>query len=122
MINSIFSKDILTSGKISSAEMHRQVAKHLIKVGLRQDDKVAVIGTDYGIYWAHLAKVRISCEIPVEEEKNFWASDKERKEEIFNKMKEYDMKYLVSERAPEIASEQGWQKIPETSYYFRILN
>lgn len=122
IITSSASRDMLTNGKISSCEMHRAVAKHLIQLGLKEKDPIAVIGTDYGIYFARLAKVKIVSELPIEEEKIFWASDSNIKEEIFTKLKDLNIKLIISEKAPLNASKQGWQKIENTPYYYHDLN
>ena len=121
IITSSASRDMLTNGKISSCEMHRTVAKCLIQLGLKEKDQIAVIGTDYGIYYARLAKVKVASELPVEEEKIFWASNNRIKEEIFTKLKDLNIKYIVAEKGPLNASKQGWKSIENTPYYYHEL-
>lgn len=122
LITSSASKDLITNGRISSCEMHRAVAKHLLQLGLKEKDQIAVIGTDYGIYYARLAKVKIISELPIEEEKIFWASNADIKEEIFTKLRNLNAKFIISEKAPSNASKQGWKNIENTPYYYHDLN
>lgn len=122
IITSSLSKDMLTNGKISSCEMHRTVAKNLLQLGLKEKDGIAVIGTDYGIYYARLAKVKIISELPVEEEKIFWASDSSKKEEIFTKLKDLGAKLVLCEKGPSTAPNEGWQKVENTTYYYHYLD
>jgi hypothetical protein len=46
------------------ADSQRRVARAAAARGLRPGETIAVVGSPYGLYWAHLAGVRISAVIP----------------------------------------------------------
>lgn len=49
------------------------IASALRQAGLRRGDKVAIIGSAMGSYWARLAGVRISAEVPGKHPRAYWA-------------------------------------------------
>ena len=114
---SIASKDMLTNGKNASGETHRKVAKALLEAGISKNDKIAVFGTDYGIYYARLAKVKIIMELPVEEFNKLYSISNEQKNNIYNEAKNYSAKIIVSEKPVD----KYWINISETPYYYYKL-
>jgi hypothetical protein len=123
IILSIFSKD-LTDNRILSLEnkINWQVASHFKNIGMKEGDKVGVVGIYDDYYWARLARLRIIAEIPSEEEIiNFWASDKNVKSQVLNAFRNAGAKILVAGRAPDIVSKNGWKNIEDTPYYYYVL-
>lgn len=118
---SSISYDLLTNGKNDSALTQIKVAKQIKNLGLQNDDKVAVIGLDYGIYWARLAHVRIIGEVSTEEESVLWFSSKDVRNNIFNSFKRFGAKLVVMENPPKQSLEADWINVKDTSYYIKIL-
>ncbi|MBI3589996.1 MAG: hypothetical protein HY094_01290 [Candidatus Melainabacteria bacterium] len=123
LITSIFSKDLLEyreEGK--SLAVNWQVADYFKNIGIKQGEKVGVIGIYDDYYWARLLKVRIIAEVPSEEEiNNFWAADNSLRIEALNAFRKFDMKIVVAGRAPSGASKFGWVNIDDTPYYYYVL-
>lgn len=124
LITSIVSKDILEN--YTRTELHKvnwQVARALKKVGIQEGDKVAVVGLYDEYHWARMAKVKIIAEVPAEEINNFWLCSDSVKLQIFNVMKQYDVKIIVAGRIPSAlkVTKIAWKNINGTPYYFYPL-
>jgi len=100
-----------------------QVATALRQIGLKNGDRVSYMGyalVDHA--WAHLARVRISAEIPEEDVLNFWASDEKNRQEVINWLSSTTAKALITRNVPDSAIPMGWTKVAETNYYILSLS
>jgi len=100
-----------------------QVATALQQMGLKKGDRVSYMGyalVDHG--WAHLARVRISAEIPEEDVQNFWASDKKERQGVINWLSSTSAKALITKNVPDSAMPMGWIKVADTNYYILSLS
>jgi len=103
-----------------------QVATALQQMGLKKGDRVTYMGyalVDHA--WAHLARVRISAEIPEEDVLNFWASDisdiKDR-QDVINWLSSTAAKALVAKNVPDSTMPLGWMRVADTNYYILKLS
>jgi hypothetical protein len=98
---------------------HRQVADSLKRIGVQPGDKVAVIGYAFENSWARLARVRIVAELP--SKVDYWASDSLVKSQVIQTFARTGARVIITIGIPNSASNKGWQKIKNTSYYFYVL-
>ncbi len=83
-------QDALANDKFVQFDM----ATQLNTLGLKPGDKVANIGQAGMLYdWAHLAKAKIVMDIP--DSKQFFLLPLARRKDLFNIIKEYNVKMLV---------------------------
>jgi hypothetical protein len=100
-----------------------QVATALQQMGLKNGDRVSYMGyalVDHA--WAHLARVRISAEIPEEDVLNFWASDKKERQDVINWLSSTAARALITQNVPDSAMSMGWTKVADTNYYILELS
>ena len=98
------------------------VYKELQNMGLKEGDKVATIGHGFFATWAHFGKNKIIAEIPNKDERFFWHSTEEKRQNIYAIFKFIGVKAIVAETVPKYADLAGWKKIDDTSYYVYFLN
>ena len=99
-----------------------QVAAALEQMGLKKSDRVSYMGyalVDHA--WAHLARVRISAEIPEEDILNFWASDKKERQDVIDWLSSTTAKALITKNVPDSAMPMGWMRVADTNYYILSL-
>ena len=99
------------------------VAAELQQMGLKKGDRVSYMGyalVDHA--WAHLARVNISAEIPEEDVLNFWASDKQERQDVINWLSSTAAKALIAKNVPASAMPMGWMRVADTDYYILTLS
>jgi hypothetical protein len=99
-----------------------QVASALQQMGVEPGAHVSYMG--YGLTnhaWAHLARVRISAEIPAEDMLRFWAADQEQRAGVENWLTATGARVLVAREVPETAVFMGWKKVGDTEYFILPL-
>lgn len=121
--------------------MSEAVSNALRAQGVARGDKVAYIGESGDFYWARLVGVQINAEIwqddttaviyslvpngrflGVEPSVDiYWRSPPETKEKIDRILREAGSKAIVTDAFPAGDAAQGWDKIPNTSYYIHLL-
>ena len=92
-------------------------------MGLKKGDRVSYMGyalVDHA--WAHLARVHISAEIPEEDVLNFWASDKQERQDVINWLSSTAAKTLIAKNVPDSAMPMGWMRVADTDYYILTLS
>jgi hypothetical protein len=99
-----------------------QVASALREMGVEPGARVSYMGyglTDHA--WAHLARVRISAEIPAEDMLSFWAADQDQRAEVEKWLATTGARVLVTREVPETAAFMGWKKVGDTEYFILPL-
>lgn len=97
-----------------------QIAQTLLGMGLNPGDQVAVLGhTTVADYWAHLAGLRVTADIPLEEVHSYWSASPQRRAEISSTLAGLGLKAMVSAAAPAIPD--GWQPLGDSGYYVHVL-
>jgi hypothetical protein len=71
--------------------------------------------------WAHLARVKISAEIPDEDVLNFWAADQTKRAEVAKWLAATGARALVTRGVPGTAMSMGWSRVGDTDYYVLAL-
>lgn len=97
-----------------------RTAAGLQAMGIRAGDRVAVIGTAFGEYWARLARVRIVAEVPDESVEAFWQAPARRQEQALRALVSTGARAVVTADLPAGRVPAGWQRIGDTSYYVRF--
>lgn len=112
----------LTKGEDKVINTHWQVADALRRLGIKKQDRVALLGDGYDAYWARLASVKIIAEIPSNNVNNFWAADTSVKAKVIEILEQTGVRVVVAKDVPQnYSSSAGWQKIDNTDYYVFIL-
>ena len=94
-----------------------EVVKTLRGMGIVPGDRVSYMGDALTHHaWAHLARVRISAEIPEEEVLNFWAADRTQRAEAMKKLAATGARALITRDVPSTAMSMGWRRIADTDY------
>jgi hypothetical protein len=99
-----------------------EVATTLQKLGIEPGARVSYMGdalTNHA--WAHLARLKISSEIPAEDVLGFWAADQAKRVEALAWLAATGAKVLVTRAVPSTAMSMGWRRVVDTDYYVLIL-
>jgi hypothetical protein len=92
-----------------------KIASALTHAGLRRGDKVGTIGSAMGSYWARLAGVRVSAELPDKRGTPYWSATDSVREHIDAKLFGAGARVIVARDAADYAR-FGWQ--PLAAGYF----
>ena len=93
------------------------VARTLQDLGVRQGDKVGVIGYAYDSFWARLARVRIVAEMLEAEADEFWQGDEALRKSVLESFANTGANAVIAEYVPENAPLSGWYRVESTNYY-----
>jgi hypothetical protein len=88
------------------------IAEGLHKLGVREGDKLATIGTMFDAYYARPAGVRITAQIPDADE--FWSLGAAEFEKVKGRLASIGVKALIARDGPRGFSYADWQEIPGT--------
>src|SRR4029077_16159885 len=97
-----------------------EVAQALLKIGLAPGNQVAFLGHKVADYWAHLAGLRVTADIPLEAMQSYWLATPEKRDQIASQLRARDIKALVTEGTPLVPA--NWRKIGDTGYYMQVLD
>ncbi|MFZ3217037.1 MAG: glycosyltransferase family 39 protein [Candidatus Acidiferrales bacterium] len=99
-----------------------QVATALRGMGVEPGERVSYLG--YALIdhaWAHMARVKISAEIPDEDVSSFWAASEEQRAAALAWLAATGAKALVTRGVPGTAISMGWKRVDDTDYYILQL-
>ena len=116
----------LLRGDNSSSPPH-QIAAALGQLGIHHGDRVAWIrpqpfDTKQNYYWARIADVQISTEIPVGEGDKFWGASESVKEQALQAIARTGVRALIATSAPAGATDQEWRPLGKTGYFTLMLD
>jgi hypothetical protein len=104
------------------AEKHKfpdcEVATTPRDMGLKAGERVSFMGealTDHA--WAHLARVKLSAEIPAEDVLTFWPANQMERTEVQKWLAGTGAKVLVTRNVPRTAMSMGWRTVGDMDYY-----
>lgn len=120
IIMSAASEDMLTEGRNDTGITHYHLAEKLNSLETLNGKDVGAIGLSYGIYWAHLARVKVIAEID-EDKKLFWASDLDIQNKVIEKYREIGAKAIIAEDPPKECKKHGWVSIEGIPYAIYIF-
>jgi hypothetical protein len=95
------------------------VARTLQELGVRQGDKVGVIGYAYDSFWARLARVRIVAEMLEADE--FWHGDEGLRQSVLQAFANSGVDAVVAEYVPGYAGLRDWHQVENSNYYIYVF-
>ena len=100
-----------------------EVATTLREMGVEPGERVGYMGDalmDHA--WAHLARVKISAQIPDEDALSFWAAAQRDRVEAAKWLAATGARALVTRGVPATAMSMGWRRVGGTEYYVLMLS
>jgi 4-amino-4-deoxy-L-arabinose transferase-like glycosyltransferase len=95
------------------------VARALQELGVRQGDKVGVIGYAYDSFWARLARVRIVAELLEVDE--FWRGDEALRQSVLQAFASTGAKAVILEDVPGDAYLEDCYRVGKSNYYIYVF-
>jgi hypothetical protein len=116
----------LLRGDNSSSPPH-QIAAGLGRLGIHPGDRVAWIrpqpfDAKQNYYWARIADVHITAEIPVGEGDKFWSAPEPVKEQALQAMARTGVRALIATAVPAGAVTEEWRPMGKTGYFTLMLD
>ncbi len=93
------------------------VARDLESRGIHTGDKVATIGELPSIYWARLAGVTLTGEIPADDAAAFWGATPDVKAQIARALAQAGIAAIVAQGVPPADKSDGWSQAGTTNYF-----
>jgi hypothetical protein len=104
----------------STKHVQWQVADGLLHMGLTPGEHVAFLGhTTVADYWAHLAGLKVTADIPLEAMESYWSATAVTRNQIGSVLYEQGIRALVTATPPSIGPD--WRPVGGTGYYVEIL-
>jgi hypothetical protein len=97
------------------------VARTLQELGVRQGDKVGVIGYAYDSFWARLARVGIVAEMLEADADEFWRSDEALRQSVLQAFANTGVDAVVAEYVPGYAGLIDWHQVENSNYYIYVF-
>ena len=98
-----------------------EVAQGLLKMDLAPGNQVAFLGhTTVADYWAHLAGLRVTADIPLEATEAYWLAGPDKRDQIASQLRAHGIKALVTAETPLVPAD--WRSIGDTGYYMQVLD
>jgi hypothetical protein len=98
-----------------------QVAQALHALGIRQGDKVGVIGYAYDSFWARLARVKIVAEMLEADAIDLWHGDKTLQQSVLQSFVTTGAKAVIAESVPKYAQLDGWHQVGNSNYFIYVF-
>ena len=100
-----------------------EVVTVLREMGIERGDRVSYMGDTLSDHaWAHLARLRLSAEIPEEDIWSFWSSNETEKNQAIRWLAATGAKALVTRGVPNPSLRMGWRRVNATDYYVLSLS
>lgn len=97
------------------------VARTLQELGVRQGDKVGVIGYAYDSFWARLARVTIVAEMLESDAYEFWRGDEALRQSVLQTFANTGVDAVVAEYVPVYAGLHDWHQVENSNYYIYVF-
>jgi hypothetical protein len=97
------------------------VARALQELGVKQGDKVGVIGYAYDSFWARLARVRIVAEMLEADADQFWRGDEALRQSVLEAFANSGVHAVVAEYVPGYAGLGAWHQVENSNYYIYVF-
>jgi len=104
-----------------------QIATALGRLGINRGDKVAWIRPQpfdqkQNYWWARVAKIQITSEVPVGQGDKFWSAPETVKEQALQSMARTGARALIATSVPAGALTEEWQPLGKTGYFTLMLD
>jgi hypothetical protein len=117
--NSSWQSDL--SAAAAPAARSLAVARTLQELGVRQGDKVGVIGYAYDSFWARLSRVRIVAEMLEADADPFWRGDEALRQSVLQAFANTGVDAVVAEYVPAYAGLRNWHQVENSNYYIYVF-
>jgi len=108
--------------RAGAPDRHWKTAEQMLRSGLRQGDRVAVIGAGSAdMAWARLARAKVAAQIRLAEAGDYWAAPAERRQQVRRILEKENVRAVVAVKPEGPPLDQPWQHIAGTSYWYMIL-
>ena len=97
------------------------VARTLQELGVKQGDKVGVIGYAYDSFWARLARVSIVAEMLEADADEFWRGDEALRQSVLQAFANTGVDAVVAEYVPDYAGLRDWHQVENSNYYVYVF-
>ncbi len=101
---------------LNARDIQSDVAKALRGIGLRQGDRVGLVGDESDIYWARLAHVQIVAQIPLADAPTYWSLSDGARDDINRWMGMAGAVAVVASWTSPPAPIEGWTPVPGSRY------
>ena len=98
-----------------------KVATSLRTKGIMPGMKVADIGEDSGVYWAHLGGLRVIGEIMSSQTNEFWTAPEATQDAVMQSFSETGAVAVIAKKPPASAPNSKWQRLGPTRYFVFLL-
>jgi len=114
-------RDALQLRPVTSSP-HVEVARLLVQRGLKPGDPVACVGRGFRAYWARLAGLRITADVPLHSSSDFWNFDAADRRGTVAALASTGARVAVANGLPDAAAQEGWQRLGETTFWVLELD
>ena len=97
------------------------VARTLQELGVKQGDKVGVIGYAYDSFWARLARVRVVAEMLEADADEFWRGDEVLHQSVLQAFANAGVDAVVAEYVPGYTDLSDWHQVENSNYYIYVF-
>ncbi len=102
---------------LSGPAANHLVADELKRLGIEPGEEVGFIGYGYYSYWARLAGVRLTAEVPLPQAPGFWEGDEATRTRTLDALLGTGVAAVVTEAPGRHPPPEGWVRLGETAYY-----
>ena len=98
-----------------------KVATSLRAMGITPGMKIADIGLDSGVYWAHVGGLRVIAEIMSSQADEFWSAPEATQDAVMRSFSETGAVAVVARKPPASGPNPKWQQLDNTRYFVFLL-
>jgi hypothetical protein len=109
-------------GQVRPPSWPGEVAESLHQLGIKEGDRVGVIGYGFDSFWARLARVQIVAELLEQDADSFWYGDPVLRAEVTQAFAGAGVKAIVAESVPANVFLNGWNQVGDSNYYIFLTS
>jgi hypothetical protein len=106
---------------LQSSPLPGEVARELLRIGIRPGESVATIGCGLEASWAYLAGVRIVAEMQSFEAEPFYRGSEAVEAAVRNAFEGTGARAIIAEYVPRHAELDGWYRVGDSSTYIFLF-
>jgi hypothetical protein len=107
---------------LNARDIQGEVATAVRGLGIKQGDKVGLLGDESDIYWARLAGVQVVAQVPLTDAPAYWSSSEGARDDINRWIGMAGAVALVASWTSPPAPIDGWTPVPGSRYSIFPLN